>query len=471
LKAVEKRSILNCGFGIKQSDLVGIKEKVAMLSRIINFLKTDIWRIRLKNYPRSKSFFLRQLRIIVLAIRGFDEDKCRFRASALTFYSLLSIVPVIAMIFGIAKGFGLEERVKAEIMLKMQTEEQVKVAERIINFANSLLAEVSGGIIAGIGVAFLFWAIIKVLSNIENSFNDIWGVKTPRNISRKFSDYLSVMLVCPFLLVMSGSITVAVSSQIRDIAGKIAIFRAALGPLIFVLLKLLPYCTIWIAFTFVLIFMPNTKVKLKYGLLAGVIAGTIFQIVQWVYINFQIGVAKYGAIYGSFAALPLFLLWLQISWLVVLFGAELSFAYQNVETYEFEPDCLSVSYSFKKLLSLLITHLLVKNFCQGEQPWGADQVSRKLDIPIRLVRQILYELVESGVISEVGKKENKEVAYQPACDVEKLTVKYVVDSLEQRGNAAIPVTKSSEFEKLSDCLNKFGSAIEKLPENLSLKNI
>jgi len=439
-----------------------------MISRIINFLKTDIWRIRLQSYSRSKSFFIRQLRIIVLAIRGFDEDKCKFRASALTFYSLLSIVPVLAMMFGIAKGFGLEKRVENQLMEKMQGQEEV--VKKIIDFANSLLENASGGLVAGIGVAILFWTIIKVLSNIENSFNDIWGVKKPRPIGRKFSDYLSVMLLCPILLVMAGSVTVVISSQVRLIIQKFALF-SILGPLFVLLLKLLPYCTIWITFTFIFIFMPNTKVKFKSGLLAGVVAGTIFQITQWVYINFQIGAAKYGAIYGSFAALPLFLLWLQISWLVVLFGAELSFAYQNVETYEFEQDCLSVSHSFKRLLSLLMTNLLVKNFCKGEQPWDAPRISHTLDIPVRLVRQILYELVESGVLSEVKQEADKEAAYQPACDVEKLTVKYVIDSLEQRGNAAIPVVKSSEFDKLSDCLNEFGSAIEKSPANIPLKSL
>jgi membrane protein len=438
-----------------------------MLLRVINFLKTDIWRIRLKSYPRSKSFFLRQLRIVVLAVRGFYEDKCKFRASALTFYSLLSVVPVIAMMFGIAKGFGLEKRIETELLERMQGQEEV--AKRIISFASSLLENTSGGFIAGIGVAFLFWAVIKVLSNIENSFNDIWGVKTPRSIGRKFSDYLSIILVCPFLLITAGSATVAISSQIRLIIQKISIF-GAIGPFILFLLGLLPYCTIWIMFTFVFIFMPNTKVKLRSGLLGGLVAGTIFQIVQWIYINFQIGAAKYGAIYGSFAALPLFLLWLQISWLVVLFGAELSFAHQNVETYEFEQDCLSASYSFKKLLSLLITHLLIRNFCKAEQPWDAEKISHALEIPIRLVRQLLFELVGSGILSEV-RKDNKDVAYQPAIDVGKLTVKYVVESLEQRGNSVIPVVQTSELDRLSDCLSTFAKDIEKSPANILLKDL
>jgi membrane protein len=217
--------------------------------------------------------------------------------------------------------------------------------------------------------------------------------------------------------------------------------------------------------------MPNTKVKLKYGFLAGIVAGTLFQFAQWIYIHFQIGAAKYGAIYGSFAALPLFLLWLQISWLVVLFGAELSFAHQNVETYEFEQDCLSASYSFKKKLSLLITHLLIKNFCNAEPPLDAETISHTLEIPIRLVRQILFELVESGILSEVRKDNNKDVAYQPAIDAGKLTVKFVVESLERRGHSNIPVGKTEELDKLSNCLSTFAGDIEKSPANILLRDL
>jgi len=224
-------------------------------------------------------------------------------------------------------------------------------------------------------------------------------------------------------------------------------------------------------FTFLFIFMPNTKVKFASGLLAGIIAGTIFQIVQWAYINFQIGVARYGAIYGSFAALPLFLAWLQTSWLVVLFGAELSFAHQNVDTYEFEQDCLQASHSFKKLLSLLTVHLLVKNFCTGEKPVSAGQISHKLDIPIRLERQILFELVESGIISEVRGADYKDVAYQPARDIEAITVKYVIETMEARGRSDIPIAKSPEVDRISSCLKGFSDAIAQSPANTSLKDI
>ena len=439
-----------------------------MLKKLTTFVKTDIWRMRSKDHSRGKWFLIRLARVVVLALRGFDENKCMFRASALTFYSLLSIVPVIALMFGIAKGFGLQKQVEAQLLAKM--EGQKEVVTKVIDFANSLLANASGGVIAGIGVAFLFWTIISVLSNIENSFNDIWGVIKPRTFGRKFGDYLSIMLVCPILLVISGGATVFVSSQIKIITEKIPLLQS-FGPAFLVLLKLLPYCTIWIAFTFVFMFMPNTKVKFKSALIAGIVSGTIFQLVQWVYINFQIGVAKYGAIYGSFAALPLFLIWLQMSWLIVLFGAEVSFAHQNVETYEFEPDCLSVSRSFKTLLSLLITQRSVKRFCDGEKPSDAAGLSHELEIPVRLVRQILYELSESGVLSEVRLGEEKELAYQPAIDLDKITVKFVTDRLEQRGTSNIPVNKSNELDKLADCLRQFSATVEKSPANALLKNL
>ena len=438
-----------------------------MIPKIINFLKTDIWRIRLKNLSRTKSFLIKQLRTIILSLRGFGEDKCILRASALTFYSLLSIIPMAAMAFGIAKGFGFEKILEQQLLEKFPGQEEI--IAQVINFAHSLLEKTKGGLIAGIGIAILFWTVIKVLGNIEKSFNDIWGIKKSRSFGRKFSDYLSIMLICPVLLIMSSSITVVIVGQIRLITQNF-VFLGALSPVIFLILKLLPCCVIWIVFSFIYIFIPNTRVNFKSGILAGIIAGTIYQIAQWAYINFQIVAAKYGAVYGSFAALPLFLVWLQISWLIVLFGAELSFAQQNVETYEFEPDCLRASYSFKKLLSLRITQLCVKNFHKGERPWTATQISTALEIPIRLARQILYDLVSAGIISEVNEKNNS-TAYQPGVDIDGLTVKNVIDILEQHGSHDIPVAESKELDKLAGCLQDFSAIIEKSPANITLKEI
>ena len=424
--------------------------------------------MRLRDHSRGKSLFIRFLRIVILAIRGFNENKCKFRASALTFFSLLSIVPVIALMFGIAKGFGLQERVAAQILEKMKGQEEV--ANRVITFANSLLDKTSGGVIAGVGVVFLFWTIISLLGNIEGSFNDIWGIVKPRTFGRKFSDYLVTMLVCPILLAVAGGATIFLSGQMGTLTEKFPVLKD-FGPAFWLVMKLLPYLTIWVSFTFIFIFMPNTKVRFISGLIAGIVAGTLFQMVQWAYVNFQVQITTKYAIYGSFAAMPLFLLWLQISWFIILFGAEVSFAHQNVETYEFEPDCLSASHSFKTLLSILITQRLVHRFCAGEKPSNASGLSHELEIPVRLVRQLLYDLSESGILSEVKKGEDKELAYQPATDADKITVKFVIDRLEQRGTSSIPVLRSAEMDKLSDCLRQLDATIEKSPANVLLKNL
>ena len=439
-----------------------------MIKKIINFIKTDIWRIPTRTLSRKKSFLIKQLRIILLALRGFDEDKCSLRASALTFYSLLSIVPVFAMIFGIAKGFGFEQRLETQLYEKFPGQEEVII--QIVTFARSLLENTRGGIIAGIGVVLLFWTVIKVLGNIEKSFNDIWGIKKLRTIGRRFTDYISVILICPLLLILSSSIMVFINKQVASATEKVVIL-SAIGPFIYLMLKMLPYCILWGVFTFIYLFMPNTKVNLKSGLLGGIVAGTIYEITQGIYITFQVGVAKYNAIYGSFAALPLFLVWLQLSWLIVLLGAEISFAHQNVDMYEFEPDCLRASYSFKRLLALRITHLITKNFFQGAHPLTATDIGQKLEAPIRLVRQMLFELVDAEVLSEVKIDDHRETAYQPARDISSLTIKDVVDALEGRGVEDIPVVQSKELHTLTENLSALRKAISQSPANKILKDI
>ena len=499
-----------------------------MWERFIKFAMTDIWQMRLRHEKGSRSFLIRMLRIVVLAVKGFDEDKCMLRASSLTFYTLLSIVPVVAMLFAVAKGFGIEDKIEASLLEQLpgrsaavvheeslevpggtgfeplqitennfptaiaadeladsesssiqagqegdppSSEEEIMSQEEMIKlifkFARDMLDNTKGGLIAGIGVLLLFWTVIKVLGNIENAFNHIWGIKAPRTLTRKFSDYLSFMLVCPILLVSSSSITTFFTGNLE----KIPFVQDHLGLASMVILHLASYVALWLLFGFIYLFMPNTKVNLSSALIAGIISGTVFHFFQWAYVTFQVGVSKYGAIYGSFAALPLFLMWLQFSWLVVLFGGELSFAHQNVETYEFEPGSLKVNRRHKNLLALLITRQINLNFVAGEKPWDATQLAHALDAPIRLMREVLYDLVQAEILMEIRHEEDKEISYQPARDVGVMTVKFVLDALEKRGDNAIPGVGSDDLQKLGNCLVSFDGLIEKSPANVPLINI
>lgn len=438
------------------------------LSRILQFVDNDIWRIPAKDLPWPKSFLLRQLRVIVLAFRGTVEDRCQLRASSLTFYSLLSVVPVFAMIFGIAKGFGFDRAIEQMIYEKLEGQEEV--ATRIVGFAQALLQNAEGGIIASVGVGILFLIIILILSDIENAFNDIWGIRSPRRLGRKVSDYLSLMLICPVLFITSSALTVVIASGVKEVVQKIDLL-GAVSPAIFFVVNLLPYCVLWILFTYLYLFMPNTKINFRSGAVAGIIAAAIYTIFQWGYINFQILVARYNAIYGSFAALPLFFVWLHASWLIMLFGAEISFASQNVDDFEFEKDCRSVSHAFKRLLSLSIAHLLVKHFSNGGGGWNAIQISKKLEIPLRLVNRILYDLVSSGVVSEIKVGEGRMVAFQPAKDPETMTIKYVIDALEQKGSSSLKMAESEELQRLMKRLEVFNDLVEKSEANLRIKEI
>ena len=440
----------------------------SLKSRIINFIKTDIWRIRKKDLSRMKYFFIKQLRILVLATRRFRQGQCPLKASALTFYSILSIVPLVAMAFGIAKGFGFQKLLEKQLLEKFPGQETVMM--RIFDFAHSLLENTKEGVIFGIGIAFLFWTVFKLLSHIEESLNDIWDIKTPRTYLRKFSDYLSIVLISPILLIMSSSATVFITTKITLITERVALI-GIFSPVIFVMLKFLPYGLVWVLFLFTYILMPNTRVNFSSGFVAGIIAGTIYQIAQLGYIYFQVGMAKYNAIYGSFAALPLFLIWIQLSWLIVLFGAEISFSYQYVDTYEFEPDCRQISPAFKRLLTLNIAHLVISTFSKGNMPLTASNISQVLEIPIRLVQEILDELVESKFFSNTEIQAYNALAYQPARDINRITIKSIVEALDRKGVDNIPVAQTEELKALSEVLQRFSHEIEKSPANRLLKDI
>ena len=439
-----------------------------MLSRLLNFLKIDIWNIQSRHLSGKKSFFLRQLRLVLLAANGTREDRLQLRASALTFYTLLAIVPIMAMVFAIAKGFGFE--VLLENRLVKEFPGQEVVMQQVLSFAHNLLERTKGGMMAGIGVIVLFWASVNVLSHIEQSLNDIWDIKKSRSIWRKFSDYLSIMVLSPALIILSGSVTVYVNTQVTTIVQRIS-FLGFFSPLIFFGLKLVPFVIVWMLFALIYLLMPNTKVRLVSGLIAGFIAGGLFQVLQFTYLNFQFIIAKYNAIYGSFAALPLFLFWLQFSWLIVLFGAEISYAHQNINTFEFDQESRRISFGMKKLLGLMISHLIIQRFAEAGTPFTMTQMSSKLEIPIRLVHRIVADLTESGILSEVEMAEPDEPAYQPAVDTSLLSMGYIVDALERTGSEKIPILQTKETAAIAASLVRFRETIDRSPDNLLLRDL
>lgn len=217
--------------------------------------------------------------------------------------------------------------------------------------------------------------------------------------------------------------------------------------------------------------MPNTKVKFQYALIAGIIAGTIFQVTQWGYIHFQVGVSKYSTLYGTFAALPLFLAWLQISWLIVLFGAEISFAYQNVEKYEFEAGSVNISNHDKRLVSLYLMRNIIKNFQDGGEPMTSSQLSLDLGIPMRLVRDLIFNLVKSGLLNETITVSPRENGYQPGIDINLIDIKLVLDRIDAIGIDKVTVNESEAWLRLDKVHEELINSMKKSNSNILLKDV
>lgn len=442
-----------------------------MISQIVKFFNTGIWEIRLKDLHPLKAIGLRYLRVFLLAFQEFLKDRCHRMASVLTYYSLLNVVPVVAVAFAIAKGFGLEKMIEKQILqMADKANWQADITQQILGFSNRLLDQAKGGLIAGIGVVMLFWTVISILGKIEESLNHIWEVKKGRTLVRKFSDYIALMVFAPVLLVVSSSATFLVASQLKLVMNKIALL-GIFSSVILLLLTLLPYVSIWVLLTMLYLILPNTRVPIRSAILGGISAGTIAQIVQWLYFKFQIGAAKYGAIYGSFAALPLFLGMLQLSWMIVLFGAEVSYANEHYETFGFHPDYSRLSIASKRKLALEIFHLLTKKFSQGEMALTAINISRLLEIPVRLVRQLLNELIDVGLVVETITGSKREPTFQVGRSIENLTLKDAIDAYDHRGMNPDAFHHSEEAEKISNYLRSISEVSEKAPGNVVIKEI
>ncbi|MDR1557549.1 MAG: YihY/virulence factor BrkB family protein [Tannerellaceae bacterium] len=411
-----------------------------LIKKSVYFVTYDIWRITGNEISGIKSIYINIIKTLILAVRGFLNENLPTKASALTYSTLLAIVPLLAVLIGIAKGFGFQNVVHQELLDYFPGHE----AEigKALEFVESYLSQAQGGVFIGIGLLLLFYTVISLISSIEDTFNRIWQIAQSRPWKRKVVDYMGLFLILPVLMTASGGFSIFISTLQNTFLSEYMFFT----PVMDKLLKITPFLIATIAFTSIYILLPNTKVCFLNGLIPGAISGCAFQIFQVLYINGQIWVSKYNAIYGSFAALPLLLLWLQLSWLICLFGAELSYASQNVKKFSFERDSRNISRRYKDFLTLLIASLIVKRFAKGEKPYTADELSDLYRIPLRLTTQILLLLSELHIIIEVNYgNDDRILYYQPAVDINLITVGYLLNKMDAYGSENFKVDTLSQF--------------------------
>ena len=364
--------------------------------------------------------------------RNFLRDNCYEKASALAFYSALSIVPVLAVVLGIAHGFGFGNDLESD--LSNQFFQQPEVKDKLLEFAHSWLQNVEGGVIAGVGTLILLWSVISLLISVESSLNDIWKIKNGRTFFQKIRDYLMVVIIAPLIFVASSSISIYLLGQVTKSAEG-NVFFETLSPVLLFFLGLFPLFLMWILFTFLYLFIPNTKVYFREALIAGLLAGTAFQLWQWLYIKFQLNVTTYNTVYGSFAAVPLFLIWLQVSWMIVLLGAEIAV---EIENGFFMSNRNPRFLTFKEA-ALLVMQKCTEVFAKGEPPLNDLQLKKQLGIPLDHMHTLLEVLHKDHLLSAVA-LEDGSLGYQPAQSAKNITPELVneaCDKLQQ-----VPIYRS-----------------------------
>lgn len=395
------------------------------LEKIRHFLIYDLWRIDPHELTRWRVFWLRQAQIFWLVIRDFKADNCMLRASALTYATLLSIVPLLALMFSLLKGLGVQDVLEPFLVQNLAIGSQEVVSEIFRYIENTQF-----GRLGSIGLIVLVLTVLALLSNIEKSFNHIWRVQETRTLMRRFADYFSVVLLSPLLILAAVSISTSLQSQV--LVQKL-LETAYVGEAVLLLFKVIPFVVMWAAFIFLYLFMPNTRVRIQAALIGGVVGGTLWQLVQWGYIHFQVGVGKYNAIYGTMAALPIFIVWLYLSWMIVLFGVELTYAVQNIGTVRQELGAEKVNFACRQRLALTVLLLAGEAFYRGEPAWSRERIGGELKLPPRVAGDLLDEMVRLGLLAVLCDESGELLRYQPGRALDALTVQGLFRELREDG--------------------------------------
>ena len=406
------------------------------MKRLIRFLKVEMWRIDDDKLPPIRRFLFAVVKTAFLAVRFFTTKRVLTQASALTYSTLLAIVPILAVVFAIARGFGYNKFI--EVWFRDAFSSQPQVAEVIIGFVNSYLVHTKSGIFLGVGLIFMLYTVMMLVSNIEQTFNEIWQVKKKRSIFRTITDYLAMFFLFPILIVVSSGISLFLATVAKSLPDFLL-----LGPVVRWLIDATPYVLMSLLFVALYVFMPNTHVKVKNAILPGILAGIAMQLVQFFYIHSQLWVTGYNAIYGSFAALPLFMLWVQISWTICLFGAELTYTSQNLDYYDYDACTDDISHRYQLMLSAVLMSRVCRRFADGRRAATADDLRQETAIPIRIVNDLLYRLIEARLLIEISPDEKGDASrYVPAESLDRLSVGVMIDRLEAQGRWQIDLPVS-----------------------------
>ena len=435
---------------------------MAFFKNLWTFLTETIFLKDERNYRNGLiRWGVRQYKLLFYTARGLDEHDTLVRSAALTFYTLMSIVPIAALVFAVVKGFGLADGLMQNLYSLFPHNREV--VDYLITFADKALAAAQGGVVAFVGIVMLFWAVVRVFGSVEEAFNNIWEVKVSRSFTRQFTDYIAVVVITPILWVV-GSTAGRYAGHLLGIDSFGALYTLLSGAV--------SLLVIWAMFSFIYVVVPNTRVRLGSAVMAGIVAGTLFLAFQWGYVWLQRYMTSYNAIYGSFAALPLFLIWLQTSWEILLFGGELSFAYQNVERFDEERESLLVSYDQRRKILLAAMLIVVRHFRDHGGAMPAERIRRRLNLPTRIVNDVLFQLVQAGQLIAVRSGDGeREVGYTPAYDIASMTIYSILEAVERSGQTSFDLATTPELAHIDRELDGLKEAARNAEDNVTLTDL
>lgn len=402
-----------------------------------------------------KRTLVRIYKLIFYMVRGMLNHGTLIRSAAMTYYTITSLVPIMAVAFALVKGFGLADTLVGSLYGLFP--QYPEVIDYVVSFAENALARTQGGLMASVALLMLFWSVIQLFSAIESAFNNIWEVKTTRSIARQWSDYLAVTLIVPILWIVAY----ATGSHLEDVLRDTWYFN--------LLSRLLSMLFMWLMFTLLYLIIPNAKVKFTSALTAGIVAGTIFLLFQWGYVYLQKSMTSYNAIYGSFAALPLFLLWVQISWQILLIGGELSFAFQNITRFGEEHEWQRISYDQRRKVMLATMLIIVRHFQSRGGALSAAEIRRELNLPTRIINDVLFQLTKAGQLIDARKNEDeREASYAPAYDIAQMSIYGVLSAVENHGDNPLEFDAESDLRRVEDILDGIKQDALTSPRNVRL---
>jgi membrane protein len=431
-----------------------------MFGRVRKFLTNDVWLLEVDKLPRFKGIIYKQLQLTIYVWREFWRDSSLLRASGLTYTTLLTLVPLLALMFALLKGLGVQKALEP-FFLERLTGGSHPITERIMEY----VSRIHVGSLGTLGITFLFLTMILVLTNIEMAFNQIWQVDRGRPWLRKCSDYLGLVVILPVAMFVSVSLMTFVKSHLVtqellsiDLLGRIYVY----------LLKIAPFFVMWLAFSFIYLFMPNTRVNPISASAGGIIGGTLWQVCQWAYIHYQFGFRTYGAIYGALSQLPMLLIWIFVSWIILLLGAEIAFAHQNLARFRLRQRWRAQPTVNRSYWGLQLLLLVCERFEAGKSPPTIMELAEELNVPEDETRALLEIMEKMGAL-KAGGENGYEVL--PAKDMKHLMVFDLVEGLEQRESVPETVVTEGYGKVILEVLKLVREQGEKGVEDLSLADL